>query len=237
MNKLKRKHTRSPGKPPIFFCKVNCPHGVKYPEKIWNFSKSSTSLMICGSAAGEVLPPYVAYKSSQIWTTWTEAGPTKCRYHHTTLKKLPGRKVIIADNLSTHLNVGIFKCCREENVCFVCLPPNSTHLTQPLDVAFFHPIKVAWRKNASDEDDDLILQDSSDDDFNTFKRKKIEELREEQEELEQEVAAQTFKPIVREVGAYVVFMYESELYPGVILSFGNKGANITAMIKSFKSWK
>jgi len=26
------------------------------------------------------------------------------------------------------------------------LPPNSTHLTQPLDVAYFRPMKVAWRK-------------------------------------------------------------------------------------------
>lgn len=32
----------------------------------------------------------------------------------------------------------------------MCLPPNSTHLTQPLDVAFFHPMKVAWRKILSD---------------------------------------------------------------------------------------
>ncbi|KAJ8931634.1 hypothetical protein NQ314_015428 [Rhamnusium bicolor] len=64
--------------------KIICRRGVKYPEKICNFSKSSTSLMICGSAAGELLPPYVIYKSSQLWTTWTEAGPPKCRYHHTT---------------------------------------------------------------------------------------------------------------------------------------------------------
>lgn len=28
---------------------------------------------------------------------------------------------------------------------FVCLPPNSTHLTQPLDVAFFGPMKKYWR--------------------------------------------------------------------------------------------
>lgn len=146
--------------------KVICHRGVKYPEKICNFSKSSTSIMVCGSAAGEVLPPYVVYKSSQLWTTWTEGGPEGCRYQHTKsgwfdsvtyndwfqttllprLKKLQEKKVVIADNLSTHLNVQIFEKCREENIHFVCLPANSTHLTQPLDVAFFHPMKVAWRK-------------------------------------------------------------------------------------------
>ena len=62
------------------------------------------------------------------------------------LKKLFGKKVLIADNKSTHLNVTIFQKCRKENISFVCLPPNSTHLTQPLDVAFFRPMKIAWRK-------------------------------------------------------------------------------------------
>ena len=27
----------------------------------------------------------------------------------------------------------------------MCLPPNSTHLTQPLDVAIFGPVKRIWR--------------------------------------------------------------------------------------------
>lgn len=122
--------------------------------------------MICGSAAGEVLPPYVVYKSSQMWSTWAEGGPVGCRYHHSKsgwfdavtyndwfqttliprLKKLNGKKVLIADNLTTHLNITIFQKCCEESIYFVCLPPNSTHLTQPLNVAFFHPMKVVWRQ-------------------------------------------------------------------------------------------
>lgn len=40
----------------------------------------------------------------------------------------------------------IFKKCQEKDIHFICLPPNSTHLTQPLDVAFFCPMKVEWRK-------------------------------------------------------------------------------------------
>ena len=62
------------------------------------------------------------------------------------LKKLFGKKVFIADNISTYLNVTIFQKCREENTSFECFPPNSTHLTQLLDVAFFRPMKVAWGK-------------------------------------------------------------------------------------------
>ena len=33
---------------------------------------------------------------------------------------------------------------------FIALPPNSTHLTQPLDVDFFRPMKGAWRKILDD---------------------------------------------------------------------------------------
>ena len=140
-----------PGKNRVIFRR-----GTKYPEKVCNFSKSSTSLMMCGSAAGEILPPFVVYKANQLWNTCMEGGPKKCRYQSTKsgwfdavtfnewfqslllprLKKLSGNKVIIADNLSAHLNVSIFNKCKEEDIHFICLSPNSTHLTQPLDVAF-----------------------------------------------------------------------------------------------------
>lgn len=157
--------TDDPGK-----SRVICRRGTKYPEKVCNFSKSSISLMMCGSASGETLPPFVVYKATQLWNTWMEGGPKHCRYQSTKsgwfdalafndwfeslmlpkLKKLPRKKVLIADNLSTHLNINIFQKCRNENIEFICLPPNSTHLTQPLDVAFFRPMKVAWRKVLSD---------------------------------------------------------------------------------------
>ncbi|KAJ8712264.1 hypothetical protein PYW07_005106 [Mythimna separata] len=49
--------------------------GVKYPEKIMNFSKSATTVMMCGSADGVLLPPYVIYKSVHLYDTWKEGGP------------------------------------------------------------------------------------------------------------------------------------------------------------------
>ena len=30
----------------------------------------------CGSASGECLPPYVLYKEKNLWTTWTKGGPS-----------------------------------------------------------------------------------------------------------------------------------------------------------------
>ncbi|CAG4981887.1 unnamed protein product [Parnassius apollo] len=56
-----------------------------------------------------------------------------------------GKKILIGDNLSSHLSLDLIKKCQQQEVHFVFLTPNSTHLTQPLDVAFFRPVKIAWR--------------------------------------------------------------------------------------------
>lgn len=56
------------------------------------------------------------------------------------------KKVMIGDNLAGHVSQKVLKSCRDNNISFVLLPPNSTHLTQPLDVAYFRPLKMKWRE-------------------------------------------------------------------------------------------
>lgn len=145
--------------------KVICKRGAKYIETICNHSKSAISIMFTGNAAGEFLPPYVVYKAENMWTTWTEGGPPGVRYNRSksgwfdcmafedwflsavlpTLKNQAGTKVLIGDNLSSHISPLVLQKCQENDIKFVCLPANSTHLTQPLDVAFFGPMKRIWR--------------------------------------------------------------------------------------------
>lgn len=48
--------------------------GVKYPEKIQEFSKSSTSVMLSGSASGVLLPPDVVYRSKNLYKDWCIGG-------------------------------------------------------------------------------------------------------------------------------------------------------------------
>lgn len=140
--------------------------GTKYPQMIRNSSKSSISIMMAGSASGELLPPFVVYKSTRLWSTWVVGGPDGTRYANTqsgwfdalafeewfertmlpVLKQKEGVKVMIGDNLTSHISPRVIQLCEQNNIRFICLPANSTHLTQPLDVAFFKPLKVAWRK-------------------------------------------------------------------------------------------
>ncbi|KAJ8968940.1 hypothetical protein NQ314_002032 [Rhamnusium bicolor] len=143
--------------------KILTKRDLKYPERICNSSNSSNSLMIAGNSAGKLLPPYVVYKSKHLWDTWTENGPPGTLYENTAsgwfesrtfadwfitllLPKLQEKKVVIGDNLSSHINVEILDLCRVNDIHFVCLPPNSTHVTQPLNVAFFGLMKRAWRE-------------------------------------------------------------------------------------------
>lgn len=57
-----------------------------------------------------------------------------------------GVKAMIGDNLASHLSVEVVRLCEDNNIRLVFLPPNATHLTQPLDVAFFGPMKKSWRE-------------------------------------------------------------------------------------------
>lgn len=146
--------------------KVITRRGCKYPERVMNSTKSSTSVMFSAAADGEILPPYVVYKALHLYESWREGGPDGSRYNRTKsgwfdnycfsdyvetvalpyFRRLDGKKYMIGDNLASHLSLETIKKCADSDVHFIFLPSNSTHLTQPLDVAFFRPLKMAWRK-------------------------------------------------------------------------------------------
>ncbi|XP_064596387.1 uncharacterized protein LOC135462994 [Liolophura sinensis] len=134
--------------------------------KVDYWLQSATSLMIATAADGTVLPYYVVYRSKHLYDTWTTGGPERCRFNRSLsgwfdqvcfedwfsnvilpyMTRVNGRKVLIGDNLSSHLSPYVIEKCQEHDIAFVFLPPNSTHLTQPLDVAFFRPMKIFWRQ-------------------------------------------------------------------------------------------
>lgn len=139
----------------------------KRAEKVMDSSKSATSVMFACTASGLLLPLYVVYKADHLWTTWCENGPTDARYNRSHsgwfdtnifedwfkniilpyCKKLqPGPKILIGDNLASHISFNVITQCEENNIRFILLPPNSTHMTQPLDVSVFRPVKGAWRE-------------------------------------------------------------------------------------------
>lgn len=44
----------------------------------------------------------------------------------------------------THYEPVTIRAASEQGIVVFCLPPHCTHVAQPLDVSFFHPLKVNW---------------------------------------------------------------------------------------------
>ncbi|KAL0869395.1 hypothetical protein ABMA27_007635 [Loxostege sticticalis] len=145
--------------------------GTKYPEKVMNSSKTAISLMFSGTADGTLLPVYTVYKSEHKYDTWVLGGPETAHYNNSRsgwfdsicfedwfnsiiipfAKSKHGKQVlIIGDNLSSHFSENVLKSCQKYNIKFACLPPKATHLMQPLDVAYYAPLKHYWRQILTD---------------------------------------------------------------------------------------
>ena len=54
--------------------------GCRYPMRVMNETKSAISIMFCGNAIGEFLPPFVCYKATGLFSTWRTEGPKGTRY-------------------------------------------------------------------------------------------------------------------------------------------------------------
>ena len=159
--------------------KVLVPRGARRIERVQEHSKMAISIMVCGSASGELLPPFVIYKAQNCYENWTKNGPTGTKYDVSKsgwfdsrtfelwfmnvfiphVAKLDGRKVLVGDNLASHFSPDVVEMAHNHDIYFTALPPNSTHLTQPLDVAVFRPMKVErrtvldnWRKESRRQD-------------------------------------------------------------------------------------
>ena len=65
---------------------------------------------------------------------------------HFLLHAPPARPLLLLmDGHSTHYQPCVVRKAAEEVLLF-CLPPHTTHLTQPLDKGCFGPLKMSWRK-------------------------------------------------------------------------------------------
>lgn len=144
--------------------------GTKYPDRLMNSSKASTSVMFACTAAGKLLPPYVVYKAEHLHDKWIEGGNPDVRYNRSRsgwfdktcfedwfhsvvlpyFRRLEGPKVLIGDNLASHFSQQVITKCSEMGIRFVCIPPNTSPTCQPLDVSVFGPLKRYWKQTVAE---------------------------------------------------------------------------------------
>lgn len=54
--------------------------------------------------------------------------------------------LLFLDGHSSHFCPEALKLAQQEEIIMLALPPNTTHLTQPLDKGVFGPLKLQWRQ-------------------------------------------------------------------------------------------
>lgn len=129
-------------------------------------NKENMTILITANAAGDIAPPLalVSYKKIPIdiaatanpeWSIGrTENGWMTCQSFFEYManvfvpyiKDLQKPVIFIVDGHSSHMSLQLSQFCMEKEIILIGLPPNATHIMQPLDVSFFGPLKKSWSK-------------------------------------------------------------------------------------------
>jgi hypothetical protein len=113
-------------------------------------------------AAGHLLPPFVIFAGKVLINTWFEDLPRDWVIEvspngwtsnqlalawlehfdkHTKQKTIGAYRLLIIDGHESHNSQEFRDRCKEKNIKLLFMPPHSSHLLQPLDVACFSPLK------------------------------------------------------------------------------------------------
>lgn len=144
--------------------KVVVPKGMKNPSLITSGSKAKVTVVGCISAAGVPIPPMVVWDRKTLHPEMTRDEIPGTFYGLTSngwmdmdlfenwlalhfLRYAPPTRplLLLMDGHSSHYSPAAVRFAAEHEVILLTLPPNTTHVTQPLDKGCFGPLKVAWR--------------------------------------------------------------------------------------------
>lgn len=123
----------------------------------------------CISASGEALPPLLIFKAKYSNTGWIPpVTPPKWRFTTSnsgwtsdshafewlrdlfqpeTIPDGPNvRRLLIMDGHSSHITARFIAFCLLNAIDLLILPPHTSHITQPLDISVFAPLKQALAK-------------------------------------------------------------------------------------------
>ena len=139
--------------------------GEKHTYVATSGDKSQITVLACTSATGVALPPLVIFDRKGLnpqWTIgevpgttygltdkgWIDTGTFESWFTHHFLMYAPAARplLVLLDGHSSHYGPAVIRLAAEENVIIFCLPPNTTHLLQPLDRSAFGSLKVYWKE-------------------------------------------------------------------------------------------
>lgn len=82
-----------------------------------------------------------------IMVKWLEElfNPQTCHHHEDGTPNYQIPRLLILDGASVHKNKEFTDLCKKLNIELLYLPPNTSHISQPLDVSIFGPMKSFYR--------------------------------------------------------------------------------------------
>ena len=145
--------------------KVVAIKGQKKVRSRTSGNKSQVTVIACVSATGHTLPPFVIFDAKSLNMEWTRGEVAGTRYglsstgwvdtdlfkgwlvEHFLNFAVGGRPLmLILDGHSTHYQPELIKYAMKHKIILFCLPPHTTHESQPLDASVFKPLKSHWHE-------------------------------------------------------------------------------------------
>ena len=122
--------------------------------------KSQITVVGCVSAVGQAIPPFVIFKAKTLSPLWMKNGVSGTAYARSEkgwidtelfhswlsthfLKYAVSSRplLLILDGHSSHYQLETVKFAKSNEIILFCLPPHTTHVSQPLDTCVFGPLK------------------------------------------------------------------------------------------------
>jgi hypothetical protein len=143
--------------------------GIEKPgkaKKLQPGDREWTTLIQGVSATGRVIPPFLIFAGKVLISNWftedlprnwvIQVSPTGWTNNdlalawlehfdtHTKPVGVGAYRLLIIDGHESHCSIDFQDRCKEKKIIALCMPPHSSHLLQPLDVACFSPLKRAY---------------------------------------------------------------------------------------------
>ena len=145
--------------------KVVAKRGQKKVRCCTSGQKSQMTVIGCGSATGQSIPPFIIFAAKQLNHSWTLNEVSGSRYgvsdkgwvdqelffywlkdHFLANAVFTRPLLLLLDGHSSHFEPQSIQFAKDNGVVIFCLPPHTTYECQPLDVGLFGPLKRHWQQ-------------------------------------------------------------------------------------------
>jgi hypothetical protein len=139
--------------------------GTKVVSHITGDTKTQITVLVCTSASGYALPPFVIFDRKTLNPQltvgevpgtlyglskkgWIDRSLFSDWFFNHFIEYAPSSRplLLILDGHSSHYCPDVIRAASEQEIIIFTLPPNTTHLSQPLDKGPFSPLKKAWQE-------------------------------------------------------------------------------------------